>query len=186
MFIQPLKKDLPDLNLGFMSAIVVAIDANNAIGNQNNLLCQLPKDMKYFKRLTEGNVVVMGRNTYESLPIKPLVNSENIVITKDFYPKNFPGCVISSNLDWVWQHAKFYNQKLFFIGGAKLYASVIGRVDRLFVTKIHHEFDHADIFFPDIDPDYWELISQEDYPQDDLHPYAFSFLVYQKKSKDLD
>lgn len=194
MFIQPLDQDETVLETTHesklqaddcLSAIVVAIDENNAIGNKNRLLCKLPKDMEHFKKLTEGGIVIMGRNTYDSLPKKPLSNRENIVITSNSYPKHFPGCMISSSLDWLWEHTKQKKQKLFFIGGAKLYEAVIGKVDKLFVTKIHHQFRNADTFFLGIDPKVWELVAEEYHPSDKLHPYAFSFLEYKKRENAL-
>lgn len=79
-------------------AIIVALDEQNAIGRNGDLLCHLPGDLKHFKQITTGHIVIMGRKTYESLPKGALPNRTNIVITSDV-AENYPGCIVVRSVE---------------------------------------------------------------------------------------
>ena len=142
-----------------MKAIVI-VDNNWAIGCDGKLLVHLPEDLKYFKEKTLGKVVVMGRETLESLPGKrPLPNRENFVLTgNDCYETS---CNICLSLDEaISQLSKFNSDDIFVIGGQQIYNQFLPLCDEAFVTKVNSEF-HADKFFPNLDemPD-WKLTEE--------------------------
>lgn len=159
-----------------MKALIVAIDQNNAIGKDNQLLWHLPKDLSFFKNVTSGNAIIMGRKTFESIG-KALPNRRNIVIStqKDL---QLNGAEITSSLNAAFDLVG--NADSYIIGGGSIYEQSLTLVDRLYITKVAASFD-ADTFFPTINWDEWTLVSKEDHPTDDKHVYAFSFCVYDKK-----
>ena len=142
-----------------MISIIVAKSNNNVIGSNGSIPWNVPKDLKYFKELTEGNTVIMGRKTYESLPKdkKPLPNRINIVITRDI---NFTanGCMVVGSLEEA--ILKIDNRKdTFIIGGGEIYKQAINFVDKIYVTEINNEYE-GDTYFPKIS-DKWDLVGIE-------------------------
>ena len=135
--------------------LIVAIDENNGIGKNNNLLAHIPEDMKFFKEKTIGNVVIMGRKTLESFPNKkPLPNRINIVITGDKEYKVDGAIIVNSVKDAI-ERAKDENKEIYVIGGASIYKQMLEFCDTLYVTKIFKSFN-ADTFFPKISDD-WKV-----------------------------
>ena len=159
--------------------IIVAADENNGIGANNNLLCRLSKDLKNFKELTTGHVVVMGRKTFESLPKGALPNRTNIVMSKS--EQRFPGCYTCTSAEEVLSLAKKH-EKIFIIGGESIYKEFFDRAHRIYLTRIRHTFDDADVFFPEIDvEDKWRIMSVSDeIPADEKNEYPFFFAVYER------
>lgn len=160
-------------------AIVVALDEQNAIGRNGDLLCHLPGDLKHFKKITTGHTVIMGRRTYESLPKGALPNRINIVITSDAAEK-FPDCIVVRSLKEALERAPSHKE-IFIIGGGQLYRSSLELTDTLHLTRIHHVFHDADTFFPQINLDEWELIEKEECKADDKHKYDYTFERYARK-----
>ena len=160
-------------------SIIVIIDEQNAIGKNGDLLCHLPNDLKHFKRITEHHTIVMGRKTFESLPKGALPNRQNIVLTND---KNahFDNCIICHSLDEVWQHCSD-EKEVFFVGGGEIYKTMLPQADKLYLTRIHHTFENADTFFPEINFDEWELIDSQENSADERHWYDYTFLVYVRR-----
>ena len=158
-----------------MISIISAIDQNNAIGLNNSLLCYLPNDLKYFKRITSGHPVIMGQNTYESLPIKPLPNRKNIVICKTL-TELVPGCILVHSIEEALKHCTGADE-YFVIGGAMVYQQMMPLAQKLYITRIHHSFD-ADVWFPEIKAEEWQQISSEWNAPDEKHLYAYSFEIY--------
>jgi dihydrofolate reductase len=158
-----------------MISIIVAIDQNNAIGCNNRLLCHLPNDLRYFKRITSGHPVVMGWNTYNSLPVKPLPNRKNIVIC-DLPNVSAPGCILVSSIEDACAQCSDA-EEYFVIGGAQVYRQMMPLSQKLYITRIHHAFE-ADVWFPEINADEWQQESVEWNAPDEKHPYAYSFEVY--------
>ena len=159
-----------------MIALIVAIDQNNAIGKDNQLLWHLPKDLSFFKNVTSGNAIIMGRKTFESIG-KALPNRRNIVIStqKDL---QFNGAEITSSLNAAIELVG--NADCYIIGGGSIYQQSLSLVDRLYITKVAANFE-ADTFFPTINWDEWTLVSEEEHHADEKHAYSFSFCVYDKK-----
>lgn len=163
-----------------MLSIIVAIDENNAIGRDNQLLCHLPNDLKYFKRVTSGHTIIMGRNTYESLPVKPLPNRKNVVISSSLTAPP-PGAILAGSIEEACRICP-ETEECFITGGAQIYRQMMPFAQKLYITRIHHQFD-ADTFFPDIDWNTWQLSSSERHEADEKHLYAYTFEVYLRKTE---
>ena len=158
-----------------MISIIAAIDQNNAIGLNNSLLCHLPNDLKYFKRITSGRPVIMGQNTYESLPIKPLPNRKNVVICKTL-AELAPGCTLVHSIEEALNQCTGA-EEYFVIGGAQIYRQMMPFAQKLYITRIHHSFE-ADTWFPEIKADDWQLLTSEWNAPDEKHEYAYTFEIY--------
>jgi dihydrofolate reductase len=162
-----------------IKSIIVAVDNNNAIGKDNKLLWHLPGDLKYFKAVTNNHTVIMGHNTYKSLPNGALPNRRNIVISRD---KNlsYPNVEVYSSLDDAIE--KCQNEKeVFIIGGAMIYKDAISIADKLYITLVDHTFGEADTFFPEINKAEWVEISKTENPADEKNSFAYSFVIYERK-----
>ncbi|WP_165023755.1 dihydrofolate reductase [Dysgonomonas sp. ZJ279] len=159
-------------------SIIVAADENNAIGKDNNLLCYLPNDLKYFKSITDGHSIIMGRKTFESLPKGALPNRRNIVITQN-KSLQFENCEMCSSVDDAINLCR-NEDEIFFIGGGSVYNIVIDFADSLYLTRIHHRFEGADTFFPLINDDQWKETSREYHKADEKNKYDYSFIKFQK------
>lgn len=130
-----------------MVSIIAAIGKNRELGKNNQLLWNIPSDMKRFRELTMGHPVIMGRKTFESIG-RPLPNRTNIVVTKqqDFHPE---GVRVCESLERAVEVANSIDStEIFIIGGAQIYGQAIDIADRLYLTIIDQSFD-ADAFFPD-------------------------------------
>ena len=161
-------------------AIIAALDEQNGIGQGGKLLCHLPDDLKHFKEVTGGHCVIMGRKTFESLPKGALPNRTNIVITSDA-ETNYPGCVVARSIDEALARCRG-EETAFIIGGGELYRSSLHLADKLYLTRIHHSFENVDTFFPNIDPDKWEVVSEQPHKRDERHPYDYTFLIYKRRT----
>ena len=171
-----------------MISAVVAVDENWGIGYQGQLLAHLPPDMKYFKELTMGNIVIMGRKTWDSLPAKPLTNRHNVIISKSIPETKLPQ-IITDREDPVtflqmdsliqnWDKVKcFSNKNIFIIGGGEIYKQLLPYCDRVYVTKILKKFDNVDTYFPnlDISPDWAPAMISGIYAHKDL---SYQFWEY--------
>lgn len=162
-----------------MIYIIVATDKNLAIGNQNKLLFWLPNDLKRFKELTTGNTIIMGRNTFLSLPNGALPNRRNIVLStrKD---ASFPGAETFSSLEEAINNCS-EEEKVFIIGGASVYKQALPLADVLCITEIDAEAPEADTYFPAIDPTIWKEKSRESHSADEKHPCPYAFVEYVRK-----
>ncbi|MCK9311166.1 MAG: dihydrofolate reductase [Bacteroidales bacterium] len=158
------------------TGIIVAIAQQNAIGKNNGLLCHLPDDLKHFKKITSGHTVIMGRNTFFSLPKGALPNRRNIVLSPD--EETFKGCETAHSIEEALKMCST-DEKVFFIGGAMIYRQAYPIVDKLYLTKIHADFE-ADTFFPEIDYSQWENDFTESHDASDDVP-AFSYENYTRK-----
>lgn len=159
-------------------SIIVAIDENNAIGKDNNLLCYLPNDLKYFKSRTEGFSIIMGRKTFQSLPKGALPNRRNIVITRN-ESLQFQNAEMCSSLMEAIKLCED-EPEIFIIGGGTIYNEAIKFANRLYLTYIHHKFEDADTYFPKIDKNKWKELWREDHIMDEKHKYNYSFIQMDK------
>ncbi|MBF2707921.1 dihydrofolate reductase [Flavobacterium soyangense] len=160
-----------------MIIMIAAVAENSALGKDNNLLWHLPSDFKRFKEITSGHHIIMGRKTFESFP-KPLPNRTHIVISrqKDYLPE---GCIVVENLEKAIAICP-KNEDSFIIGGGQIYLESIPLADELDITRVHHSFE-ADVYFPEIDSEIWELTSEIFNPKDDKHLYEYTFQKYTRK-----
>ena len=158
-----------------MIHIIVATDKNMAIGYQNKLLFWLPNDLKRFKELTTGNTIIMGRNTFLSLPKGALPNRRNIVLStrKD---ASFPGAETYASLEEAIKGCK-EDEKIYIIGGASVYSQFLEFADELILTEIDAECEDADVFFPTFDKSKYvrKVISSNS--DNDIH---YEHVIYSK------
>ncbi len=159
-------------------AMVVAASTNNVIGKDNQLVWHLPNDLKFFKNTTWGFPVIMGRKTFEEVN-KPLPGRTNIVITRQV-GWNHENVVTAATLDESIIKARETNaKKIFIIGGGEIYRQSMDIANKIIITRVHGQFE-GDTFFPVIDEQIWKLVSNEDFPADEKHAYAYSFQVWTK------
>ena len=160
-------------------SIIVAIAENNAIGKNNELLWSIPEDMKWFKKITSGHPVIMGRRTFLSLPKGALPNRRNIVIS-DIPGEKFENCEMVSSIE----EALFTcddKEESFIIGGGMVYRQFMPHARKLYITRVHEEFE-ADTFFPEINFDEWDEIERTKNSADGKVPFSYSFIVYKRKT----
>lgn len=162
-----------------MISIIVAIAENYAIGKKGDLLCHLPADLKHFKQITSGRTVLMGERTFFSLPKHPLPNRRNIVLT-DVPGKVFEGAEAVYSLNELCAKVS-PEEEAFVIGGGMVYRQMMPLADKLYITHIHHSWEDADTFFPEIKADEWQPVSAERHEADDNNPYDFTFAEYLRK-----
>jgi dihydrofolate reductase len=165
-----------------MISIIVAIAENYAIGKKGDLLCHLPADLKHFKDITSGSTVLMGERTFFSLPKHPLPNRRNIVLT-DVVGKTFEGAEAVYSIDELVERAKSKDEseEAFVIGGGMVYRQMMPLADKLYITHIHHSWEDADTFFPEIKESEWKLLSAERHEADDKNPYDYTFAEYGRR-----
>ena len=133
-----------------MISAIVAVDNNWGIGYNGELLAHIPEDLKRFKSLTENNVVIMGRKTWDSLPNKPLSNRINYVITRESRPSSADVSFFDMNcIKMEMQKKKDYNY--FIIGGGEIYKQLLPYCDRVYITKIYKDYENVDTYFPNIE-----------------------------------
>lgn len=165
-------------------ALIWAMSDNLVIGRDNKLPWHLPNDLKYFKRLTTGKPVIMGRKTYDSIG-RPLPNRVNIVITRDAGFKA-DGIKVVHNLDAAIELAEAETtisgaEEVIVMGGAEIYAQSLPRADRLYTTFVHANVD-GDAFFPEVDWAAFDEVARERFEADGPNPYDYSFTVWDKKA----
>lgn len=157
-------------------SIIVAIAQNNAIGKDNQLLWHIPADLKRFKALTTSHTIVMGKRTFESLPLRPLPNRRSVVIT-DIEGEQIDGCVMAYSIENAIEKMDS-DKENFIIGGGSVYRQFMPLADKLYLTIVKKDFE-ADTFYPDIDFNEWETILREDHTDEEL-PYFY--LTLKRKS----
>ena len=167
-------------------SIIVAISKNNVIGKDNQLIWNLPKDMKFFMDTTLNHPVIMGRKNFESIPEKyrPLKNRTNIIITKNNAYKA-DGCLVVKTIEASLTKAKEDKtaKEIFVIGGGQIYRKFLEEnlVDRMYITHIDERFE-GDTFFPEIDYKNWSSNEIINHKKDIKNPHDFRVVVYNKKS----
>ena len=157
-------------------SIVVAMDDNRLIGKDNKLPWHLPADLAYFKKITIGKSILMGRKTYDSIG-RPLPNRRNIVITRNTNIV-IPGCEVVSNIEQALSITKD-EPEVMVIGGASLCEQLLPDVSRLYITKIEGSFD-GDVYFPNYDKSEWHEVSCETHQADSLNIYEHHFIVLER------
>ena len=170
-----------------LSIIACISQTNRAIGYQNRLLYHIKSDLTRFRELTTGHTIIMGRKTYESLPNGALPHRRNIVVSNSM--KEMEGCEVYPNLEAALKAAEGEFGETFIIGGESIYRQSLPAARKLYLTVVddteinnnaaaNDAPQQADAFFPEINPDEWELIEKEMRNENGL---SFSFLTYLKK-----
>ena len=175
-------------------SIIVAVAENGAIGRKNELLWHIAEDLKYFKRVTMGHPVIMGRKTFESIG-RPLPGRRNIVVSRkrlklpqvaEFKKDGTPS---KTSVEQVSDLQKFLSSiaaaegEFFVIGGGTIYAAAMEYAQRLYVTKIFAKAENADTFFPKIEPKVWQEVESSEIMKDAENGIEFQFVVYQRTTK---
>lgn len=174
-----------------LSIIACISQTNRAIGYQNRVLYHIKSDLTRFRELTTGHTIIMGRKTYESLPNGALPHRRNIVVSRSM--KEMEGCEVYPNLEAALKAAEGKTEETFIIGGESIYRQSLPAAHKLYLTvvddttvndaevndaAINATPQQADAFFPEINPEEWELIEKEMRNENGL---SFSFLTYFKK-----
>lgn len=158
-------------------SLIVAMSQTNAIGKGGQLLWHLPNDLKYFKEITMGKPIVMGRTTYESIG-KPLPGRTNIILSNnpDYVA---PGCVILHNKEAVFDYCQ-KEPEIMVIGGAQIYQLFLAEATTLYLTKVYANLS-GDTFFPEIDMKQWQEVTRDDFQKDGTHLFSYSFIKYVRR-----
>ena len=152
---------------------ICAMTEGRVIGSNNQLPWHIPADLRHFKQITMGKPIILGRKTYESIG-RALPNRCNVIITRetDFQA---PGCLVVNSIETALE-AVAYSEEVFIIGGAMLYQQMLPRMQRLYLTIIHHECE-GDVFFPELDLAEWHEVERIERAADIENIYACSFIV---------
>ena len=162
--------------------IIAAMAKNRVIGINNKIPWNIPNDLKYFKRLTSQNksAVVMGRKTWDSLPIKPLPNRRNYVLTKNNFHTTFPDGLVLKEPDDIIHLKKMYNE-IWIIGGEAIYDEYINKpyIDRIYLTEINATFD-GDTYFPELPEGFLKTIQGKTnyFSKNSLEITSYNFNMY--------
>lgn len=163
-------------------ALIWAMSRNRVIGRNNALPWYLPEDLKYFKRVTMGKPVIMGRKTWESIG-RPLPGRTNIIVTRntDFEAE---GAKVVHSLDEAIGMAENIalingNEEAVVMGGAEIYRQALPRADRLYLTQVHADVE-GDAFFPEFDIERWHELGREDFSASGPNPYDYSFVALER------
>ena len=157
----------------------MAFDENRVIGKNNTLIWHLPADLKRFKSLTTGHVIIMGRKTFESIG-KPLPNRTTIVISRQA-DLQIDGAIIAHSVEEAILKAKSITREdIFIVGGAEIYALSLALADQILVTQLHDIFE-GDAYFPEILAESWEVTEKERGITDEKNAYQFSYITYSRK-----
>lgn len=158
-----------------MISIIVATDKNNLIGKDNDLPWRIPADLAYFKKVTLGSTIVMGRKTYESIG-KPLPKRRNIILSRQEFHAD--GCETLHSIEEV-ERFNVDGEELFIIGGAHIFKETLPIADFLYLTYIDEEFE-GDTYFPEVNEQDWELVSSEKGIKDEKNPYDYFFKKFKR------
>ena len=168
-------------------ALIVAMAQNRVIGRDNKLPWYLPGDLRYFKQVTMGKPIIMGRKTWDSIG-RPLPGRLNVVVSRDSSWQAPAGTVKAGSLEEAFTRAQAQaeiedREEIMVIGGGQIYAEALPQTDRMYVTLVHDEVA-GDAWFPDVNWEEWEEIGREDFSASDNNPHDYSFVVYQRLSSD--
>ncbi len=163
-----------------MITFVYAQDLMGAIGYRNDLPWHLPNDLKFFKKVTMGHTILMGRNTFESMNRRLLPGRKSVILTSDLnYCQEIEGLTCVHSIDQVLELAK--DQELMVIGGAGVFKQLFDHADKIIRTVIEAEFE-ADTYMPKIDESLFERVNVEEGVVDEKNPYARRYETWLRKS----
>nr|WP_236839517.1 type 3 dihydrofolate reductase [Beggiatoa leptomitoformis] len=159
-----------------MISVIVAMNPQRIIGFNNKMPWHLPADLSYFRRITMGKPMVMGRKTYESIG-KPLPGRQTIILSHQL-DLHVEGCQVIHSLAEV-LHVLHDYPELMVIGGGSVYATLLPYAQRLYLTIIEGEFV-GDTYFPDYKPENWQVTQRETHAADAKNPFNYTFLVLER------
>ncbi len=156
-------------------SLIAAIDTAGGLGMGNQLLCHLPADLQHFKKITMGKPIIMGRKTFDSIG-KPLPGRLNIVLSQKNL--NIEGVMVFNSLAKALEYTNDQEETII-IGGGQLFAEAFVLAERLYITRIHHQFT-ADVFFPSIDETIWQVVHHEFHSSNEKNHYDMTFYTYER------
>ena len=161
-------------------SLIVAMDEGRGIGVDGHLPWHLPADLKRFKSLTMSHHLIMGRKTYESIG-NPLPGRTMIIVTRN--PNYQPdGCMVARSLDTAIEFARMgMDNEAFIIGGGDLFEQSIDLADRIYLSLVHASLP-ADVYFPEIDEEEWQVTKSELVPADEKNLYDFTFKILERRN----
>ena len=159
-------------------SLLVAASENNVIGKDNQLPWHLPNDLKYFKNQTWGMPILMGRKTFESIG-KALQGRKSIVITRNAAWQHENVDIVHSVEEAIAKAKEYGVKEIFVIGGAEIFNTAFEKADRIYLTRVHHQFE-GDAFFPEVSASGWNLVQSRFCPADEKNAYAHSFQVWER------
>ena len=168
-------------------SLIVAMDREGGIGKNNDLMWHLPADMRFFRETTTGNIVVLGRKNYESIPerFRPLPNRENAVLTRNT-SYAAPGYLLFHSLEECLEHYKNETDRtVFIIGGGEIYKQALNVVSEMYITHVDKSYD-ADTFFPQLNESEWKKEEVCQHPADEKHEAGFKIVKYTKNDSAID
>lgn len=154
-----------------MISLIAAMTKKHVIGKDNRLLWSIPEDMQNFRKLTMGNVVIMGRKTFESIG-KPLPNRHNIVISRN--NMNIDGVEIAKSVDEALKLGKNHHKDIYIIGGQQIYEQFLPFANTMHLSFVKKEHD-GDVFFPAFDEKEWQVAEKKEFSD-------FEFREYKRKN----
>jgi dihydrofolate reductase len=160
-------------------SLLVAADENNIIGKDNKLPWHLPNDLKYFKNQTWAMPILMGRKTFESIG-KPLQGRKSIVVTRNKEWKHDGVEVVHSVAQAIEKAKEFGVKEIFVIGGAEIFQTAFEQANRVYLTRIHHQFD-GDAYFPNVSEKDWSLVQSRFCAADEKNKYDHTLQVWERK-----
>ncbi|MFA1820172.1 DfrD/DfrG/DfrK family trimethoprim-resistant dihydrofolate reductase [Virgibacillus oceani] len=158
-------------------SLIVAKDENSVIGKNNDIPWRIPNDWDYVKNTTKGHPIILGRKNLESIG-RALPHRRNIVLTRD-RSFSFKDCEIANSIEEVFKLCK-NEEEIFIFGGEQVYKLFMPYVEKMHITKIHHEFE-GDTYFPEVNDDDWKEVSVEKGMKNEENPYDYYFHVYERK-----
>lgn len=156
-------------------ALIAAMDRNRVIGHGNAMPWHLPAEMAYFRRMTTGKTVLMGRKTFESLGSKPLPNRRNVILTKQL-ENAFNGCEVVHSVQEALSLGE--TDELMVIGGGEVYELLLPYADKVLLTHVEAAIERGDTFFPELPSEQWRVADSEYRAADEKNAYAFTFVTY--------
>lgn len=169
-------------------SIIVAFADNRAIGRDNRLLWHITEDLRYFKGITGGHTIIMGRKTWESIG-RPLPNRRNIVVSRSLAESKIPGVEFYSSFEGAVAAASIpkdsgqhdnSKEEIFVIGGGEIYREAIPVAQKIYATLVHTTIEDADTFFPKINLSEWNEIHRESFQRGEKFEYPFEFVVIER------
>ena len=162
--------------------IVVAAAENNVIGINNQLPWHLSDDLKFFKKITLGKPVLMGRKTFESLG-KPLPKRLNIVLSRNAITLPEGVLHFSSYEDAIRFLESEKTEEVCVIGGGVVFKEALDTIDQIYLTRVHTALNEGEVFFPQLDEMEWKKVWEDFHPADEQHQFSFTFEQYKRKEK---
>ncbi|MFR0823082.1 MAG: dihydrofolate reductase [Clostridia bacterium] len=162
-----------------MLSIIVAVANKQVIGKDNQLIWHLPEDLKRFKNLTTGHTIIMGRKTFESLG-RILPNRKHVILCNDAQLNiQDENVEILEDIDLLKPYIES-QEEYFVIGGATIYKLLMPYTQKMYITKIHEDFE-GDVYFPEIKEQEWKIIQTEKGLKDNKNPYDYEYITYERK-----